>query len=252
MKGKHAGQQELKLRVSPPIQTCLATNQAKSSTSEPVSNFRLNRFLYRGGLTGKFQPNKLLKSRFLASCGVLLYLHSRQEGRRISTVGQRGPIYLHSHGKSTLRRYSQKSAFQSSFSARINQNQMNSQTSCFQIYLQREAMKKLELGKYTRKTNKQTCNLKFDDFLSVPVCVCVLWTFQPSGLFPRIHDFSTLYAQLKRRGYFACLPYGVNLLYQRQEDFRPERASVRFNLFRVIMICLTEKRNFFANVEIVV
>ena len=186
MKGNHAGQQELKLRVSPPIQTCLATNQAKSSTSEPVSNFRLNRFLYRGGLIGKFQPNKFLKSRFLASCGVLLYLHSRQEGRRISTVGQRAeidqyrlvlyytlPIYLHSHGKSTLRLYSQKSAFQSSFSARINQNQMNSQTSCFQIYLQREAMKKLELGKYTRKTNKQTCNLKFDDFLCVPVCVCV-------------------------------------------------------------------------------
>ena len=79
MKGNHAGQQELKLRVSPPIQTCLATNQAKSSTSEPVSNFRLNRFLYRGGLIGKFQPNKFLKSRFLASCGVLLYLHSRQD-----------------------------------------------------------------------------------------------------------------------------------------------------------------------------
>ena len=65
------------------------------------------------------------------------------------------PLYLHSHGKSTLRRYSQKSAFQSSFSARINQNQINSQTSCFQIYLQGKAMQKHRLSKYIKKKQKK-------------------------------------------------------------------------------------------------
>ena len=28
---------------------------------EPVLNFRLNRFLFRGGLTDKFEPNRFLK-----------------------------------------------------------------------------------------------------------------------------------------------------------------------------------------------
>ena len=36
---------------------------------EPVSHFRLNRCLCRGGVTSKFQPNRFLKSRFLlAGC----------------------------------------------------------------------------------------------------------------------------------------------------------------------------------------
>ena len=34
---------------------------------EPVSNFRLNRFLYRGCLTGKFSPNRFLKTMFLVA-----------------------------------------------------------------------------------------------------------------------------------------------------------------------------------------
>ena len=39
---------------------------------EPVSNFMLNRFLYRGGLIGKFKPTRFLKNKVLRR-GVLLY-----------------------------------------------------------------------------------------------------------------------------------------------------------------------------------
>ena len=35
---------------------------------EPVSYLRLNRFLYRGGLTAKVSPNRFIKNRFLTAC----------------------------------------------------------------------------------------------------------------------------------------------------------------------------------------
>ena len=39
---------------------------------EPVSNFMLNRFLYRGGLIGKIQPTRFLNNQVLRR-GFLLY-----------------------------------------------------------------------------------------------------------------------------------------------------------------------------------
>ena len=40
---------------------------------EPVSNFRLNRFLYRGGLSGKIYINRFIKTRFVVAGYLLLY-----------------------------------------------------------------------------------------------------------------------------------------------------------------------------------
>lgn len=44
----------------------------------------------------------------------------------------------------------------------------------FKFICNAKQWKNLSSRKYTRKTNKQTCNLKFDDFLCVPVCVCIM------------------------------------------------------------------------------
>ena len=40
---------------------------------EPVSNFRLKRFLYRGGLSGKIYINRFIKTRFVVAGYLLLY-----------------------------------------------------------------------------------------------------------------------------------------------------------------------------------
>ena len=52
---------------------------------EPVSNFRLNRLLYRGGLNHKFQPAMFLKTRFLHAASL-----SQATGAKVKSTRKRG------------------------------------------------------------------------------------------------------------------------------------------------------------------
>ena len=53
--------------------TCTELFFIDSRKYEPVSNFRPNRFLYRGGLSGKIYINRFMKTRFVVAGYLLLY-----------------------------------------------------------------------------------------------------------------------------------------------------------------------------------